>query len=141
MNIYYLRTTDYPTLLELGRRLGIVRFDYDEYSEPDEEGIVTGIGEPTVTATDGGYLDYIGVIERPTGENDSEGAPVTAPIADSEGVPYIHANLITPYDIRVLAEASEDEVIQGALAQIASFFVTDEMGEATAPSLPHRVFA
>lgn len=131
MNTYYLRTTDYPTLLQLGEMLGVISLHYEAYTEEGEP-----IGEPTVVATDGGY-DYIGEIALPS--DDPEAAPEY--ISNADGVPYIHANLITPHDIRSLAVASDDPVIQAALGQIAAFFVADEDGNARAPALPHRVFA
>jgi hypothetical protein len=131
MNTYYLRTINYPQLLDFGTRLGVIAMTYEAY---DEEGLP--IGEPTISATDCGYLDYIGVIERPTGVEDE-----TAPITNPDGIPYIHANLITPHDLRALAIASDDPEIQGALADIVGWFVTDELGNAVAPQHPHRVFA
>jgi hypothetical protein len=130
MNTYYLRTIDYPQLLDFGVALGVLQATYDEHDEDGEP-----IGEPTISATDNGYLDYIGIIERPTGVEDE-----TAPIVNPDGVPYIHANLITPHDIRALAEASDDPEIQAALSDIAAWFIVDEEGNAVAPANPHRVF-
>jgi hypothetical protein len=130
MNTYYLRTIDYPQLLDFGTRLGVIAMTYEAY---DEEGLP--IGEGTPYATDCGYLDYIGVIERPTGVEDE-----TAPITNPDGIPYIHANLITPHDIRALAEASTDPEIQAALTDIAGWFVVDAEGNATIPNHPHRIF-
>jgi len=144
MNDYYLRTTDYSTLLALGAKLGVILLHYAEYDETEGENgeiIRAPIGEPVVMATDGGCFDFIGEIQRPTGELDAEDNPVMAPIADAEGVAYIHANLRTPHDIRAIAEASDDPVIQAALGQIAAFFVADELGNAVPPNMPHRVFA
>jgi hypothetical protein len=124
MNTYYLRTINYPQLLDFGVTLGVLQATYDEY---DEEGLP--IGEPTISATDNGYLDYIGEITR-----DEE------VITNPDGVPYLHANLITPHDIRALAMASDDPEIQAALADIAAWFIVDEQGNAVAPANPHRVF-
>jgi len=135
MNTYYLRTIDYPQLLEMGVKLGVLAIAYEAY---DEEGLP--IGDGTVYATDCGYLDYIGIIERPTGDTDEDGLPVTTPIVNPDGIPYIHANLITPHDIKVLAEASTDPEIQAALSDIAGWFVVDAEGNATAPNHPHRIF-
>jgi hypothetical protein len=131
MNTYYLRTINYPQLLDFGTRLGVIAMTYEAY---DEEG--APIGEGTPYATDCGYLDYIGVIERPTGVEDE-----TAPITNPDGIPYIHANLITPHDLRALAIASTDPEIQAALADIAGWFVTDGLGNVVAPAQPHRMFA
>jgi hypothetical protein len=124
MNTYYLRTINYPQLLDFGARLGVIAMTYEAY---DEEGLP--IGEPTISATDNGYLDYIGTIER-----DEE------VITNPDGVPYIHANLITPHDLRALAIASTDPEIQAALADIAGWFVVDGEGNAVAPQHPYRVF-
>jgi hypothetical protein len=130
MNTYYLRTINYPQLLDFGARLGVIAMTYEAY---DEEG--APIGDPTISATDNGYLDYIGIIERPTGVEDE-----TAPITNPDGIPYLHANLITPHDIRALAVASDDPEIQAALADIAGWFVVDSEGNAVAPQHPYRVF-
>jgi hypothetical protein len=135
MNTYYLRTINYPQLLDFGVALGVLQATYDEYDEDGEP-----VGEPTISATDCGYLDYIGVIERPTGDADMDDLPVMAPIVNPDGIPYIHANLITPYDIRALAEASDDPEIQAALSDIANWFIVDEEGNAVPPQHPHRVF-
>jgi hypothetical protein len=135
MNTYYLRTIDYPQLLEMGVKLGVLAIAYEAY---DEEGLP--IGDGTVYATDCGCLDYIGIIERPTGDTDEDGLPVTTPIVNPDGIPYIHANLITPHDIKALAEASTDPEIQAALTDIAGWFVVDAEGNATIPNHPHRVF-
>ena len=124
MNTYYLRTIDYPQLLDFGTRLGVIAMTYEAY---DEEG--APIGEPTISATDCGCLDYIGEISK-------DEVVITNP----DGIPYIHANLITPYDIRALAEASTDPEIQAALADIAGWFVVDAEGSATIPNHPHRIF-
>jgi hypothetical protein len=135
MNTYYLRTIDYPQLLEMGVKLGVLAIAYEAY---DEEGLP--IGDGAVYATDCGCLDYIGIIERPTGDTDEDGLPVTTPIVNPDGIPYIHANLITPYDIKALAEASTDPEIQAALTDIAGWFVVDAEGNATIPNHPHRIF-
>jgi hypothetical protein len=124
MNTYYLRTIDYPQLLEMGVKLGVLAIAYEAH---DEEGLP--IGEGTPYATDCGYLDYIGEITR-----DEE------VIVNGDGIPYIHANLITPHDLRALAIASDDPEIQAALSDIAGWFVVDAEGNATIPNHPHRVF-
>jgi hypothetical protein len=124
MNTYYLRTINYPQLLDFGTRLGVIAMTY---AERDEEG--APIGEGTPYATDCGYLDYIGEITR-----DEE------VIVNGDGIPYIHANLITPHDLRALAIASTDPEIQAALADIAGWFVVDSNGNAVAPQHPTRMF-
>ena len=124
MNTYYLRTIDYPQLLEMGVKLGVLAIAYEAY---DEEGLP--IGDGAVYATDCGCLDYIGEISK-------DEAPITNP----DGIPYIHANLITPHDIKALAEASTDPEIQAALTDIAGWFVVDAEGNATIPDHPHRIF-
>ncbi len=124
MNTYYLRTVNYPQLLEMGVKLGVLAIAYEAY---DEEGLP--IGEGTPYATDCGCLDYIGEISKDE-----------VVIVNPDGIPYIHANLITPHDIRALAEASTDPEIQAALSDIAGWFVVDAEGNATIPNHPHRVF-
>jgi len=113
MNTYYLRTIDYPQLLDMGVKLGVL--------QSTEDG--------AVYATDCGCLDYIGEISKDE-----------VVIKNPDGIPYIHANLITPHDIRALAEASTDPEIQAALTDIAGWFVVDAEGNATIPNHPHRVF-
>jgi hypothetical protein len=124
MNTYFLRTVNYPQLLDMGVKLGVLAITYEAY---DEEGV--SVGEGTVYATDCGCLDYIGEISKDE-----------VVIVNPDGIPYIHANLITPYDIRALAEASTDPEIQAALSDIAGWFVVDAEGNATAPNHPHRIF-
>jgi hypothetical protein len=134
-NDYYLRTVDYPTLLELGRKLGVIELHYESY---DEEG--AGIGEPSVNAVifdaEGalvysGAYQYLGELYDPEGEI----------IVNGEGTPYIHANLRTTADLRALAMASTDPEVQAALVSLGSFFVTDGEGNTVAPALPYNVFA
>jgi hypothetical protein len=146
MNTYYLRTIDYPQLLEMGVKLGVLAIAYEAYEDQEQEVdgmtviVKVPIGDGTVYATDCGCLDYIGIIERPTGDTDEDGLPVTTPIVNPDGVPYLHANLITPHDIRALAEASDDPEIQEALADIGDWFIVDEEGNAVPPNNPHRIF-
>jgi hypothetical protein len=104
--------------------LGVIAMTYEAYDEDGEP-----VGEPTISATDCGMLDYIGEIER-----DGE------VIVNGDDVPYIHANLITPHNLRALAIASTDPEIQAALADIAGWFVVDAEGNATIPNHPHRMF-
>ena len=150
MNTYYLRTIDYPQLLEMGVKLGVLAITYEAYEDQEQEVdgmtviVKVPVGDGTVYATDCGCLDYIGIIERPTGDTDDDEfgmtVAVTTPIVNPDGIPYIHANLITPHDIRALAEASTDPEIQAALSDIAGWFVVDAEGNATIPDHPHRVF-
>jgi hypothetical protein len=141
MNTYYLRTIDYPQLLEMGVKLGVLAIAYEAYEDQEQEVdgmtviVKVPVGDGTVYATDCGYLDYIGIIERPTGVEDE-----TDPIVNPDGVAYLHANLITPHDLRALAIASDDPEIQAALGDIAAWFIVDEEGNAVAPQHPHRVF-
>ena len=114
MNTYFLRTINYPQLLEMGVKLGVL--------QPTED------GDPI--ATDCGCLDYIGEISKDE-----------VVIVNPDGIPYLHANLITPHDLRALAMASTDPEIQAAMADIAEWFVTDAEGNPVAPNNPHRVFA
>jgi hypothetical protein len=134
-NDYYLRTVDYPTLLELGRKLGVITLHYESY---DEEG--SGIGDPSVNAvifdtagnlTYSGAFQYLGELHNPEGEI----------ITNPEGVPYIHANMRTTADLRALAMASTDTEVQAALLSLGNFFVTDGSGNAVAPALPYNVWA
>jgi hypothetical protein len=146
MNTYYLRTINYPQLLEMGVKLGVLAIAYEAYEDQEQEVdgmtviVKVPVGDGTPYATDCGCLDYIGIIERPTGDTDEDGLPVMTPIVNPDGIPYIHANLITPHDIKALAEASTDPEIQAALTDIAGWFVVDAEGNATIPNHPHRIF-
>jgi hypothetical protein len=134
-NDYFLRTVDYPTLLELGRKLGVIELHYAEY---DEEG--AGIGDPTVNAVifdAAGALVYSGAFQYLGELHDPEGEIIT----NGDGIPYIHANLRTTADLRALAMASTDPEVQAALVSLGNFFVTDGEGNAVAPALPYNVFA
>lgn len=144
-NDYYLRTVDYPTLLQLGVKLGVITLNYESYSEPDEDGNVTPIGEPTVNAVIfnaagalvySGAYQYLGVLYHPA-VDDAEPLPIVNP----DGVPYTHANLRTTADLKALAEASTDPEVQAALLSLGSFFVTNAEGQAVAPALPYNVWA
>ena len=125
MNTYFLRTVNYPQLLDMGVKLGVLAITYEAY---DEEGVP--VGEGTVCATDCGCLDYIGKISKDE-----------VVIVNPDGIPYLHANLITPHDLRALAMASTDPEIQAAMADIAEWFAIDAEGNPVAPNNPHRVFA
>jgi len=139
MNKYYIRciAEDWNTLLHLGEKLGAIRL----YYETDEE--CNPIGEPSISATQGGAWDYIGQIFEPTGEVDSEGKEVMASIKDEHGNDYLHANLITPIalgETALTVRGTDEEVAEG-LANLAKFFLLDEQGNARAPANPVRVFA
>lgn len=147
MNKYYIRTlpTDWPTLLKLGEKLGAITLSYETGQQTDKYGNVTtvNVGEPTVSATEGGAWDYIGEIQEPTGELDEEGNQLTATVTDVNGIAYWHANLITPLALGELAasmQGTDAEVAEG-LANLAKFFLLDAQGNARAPSKPTRVFA
>ena len=144
-NDYFLRTIEYSTLLDLGCKLGVITLNYESYSEPDEDGNTTPVGEPSVNAVifnDAGALVYAGayqyldVLYHPA-VDDAEPLPIVNP----DGVPYIHANLRTTADLKTLAEASTDPEVQAALVSLGSFFVTDSEGQAVAPALPYNVWA
>ena len=132
MNNYYIRCkqSDWPELLALGEKLGAVK--------------VTDEG---VFATNGGAWDYIGEIHKPTGvmltDADGNQYPEMAPVLDPEGVPYWHANLITPLALGELAISMQGDNpdIAAALAELGRFFLLDAEGNARLPTQPHRVFA
>lgn len=147
MNKYYIRTipSDWPTLLKLGEKLGAITLNYETEQQTDEDGNVTtiNVGEPIVSATEGGAWDFIGEIYKPTGELDKDGNPLTSPVTDANGVAYWHANLITPLALGELAASMQgtDEEIAEGLANLSKFFLLDAQGNARAPSQPTRVFA
>lgn len=126
MNDYYLRCipADYDRMIAIGVALGAVTV---------EEGVVT--------PTQGGVWDYIGEIAEQTGVDD-EGNPITAPVSDANGVPYIHINLRTPIALGETAQqmAQEHPEVAEGLAELGRFFLLDAEGNARAPSAPLRVF-
>ena len=128
MNQYALRTTPdlWPTLIANGITLGAI--------QQDEDGNVSAIN---------GAWDYIGEIHEPTGEVDEEGLPITAPITDEQGTPYLHANLKTPLDLLQVAQqmASQDQAIADGLTNLTSFFIIDSRtGLARFPNSPVRTW-
>lgn len=141
LNMYYLRCipADWNTMIALGEKLGIIKLQY----KTDLEGNILATEEPAVVATEGGAWDYIGEIKRPTGELDAEGNPIMETITNEQGIPYIHANLISPINMYETAKdmAGTEEEIATALANLGKFFLLDAQGDARAPSQPHRVFA
>lgn len=126
--MYYLRAAElnWDTLVQLGIKLGAIAIN----------------SEGAVVATGGGAWDYIGKIYKPTGEVYEDGSPVTSPITDAQGNPWLHANLLSPVDLRAVAEelAVTDQEVAQALADLGMYFVTDVDGVVTAPVAPHRVF-
>lgn len=126
-NDYFLRTVDYPTLLDLGCKLGVITL----HTEGEQ------VTVNAVIFDDAGALVYSGAYQYLGKLTNSEGAIIVNP----EGVPYIHANLRTTADLRTLAMASTDPEVQAALLSLGSFFVTDAEGQAVAPVFPHNVWA
>lgn len=130
MQTYYLRTipADYEQMIALGVTLDAIQINDEVISAP------------------GGCWDYIGPIYVPTGETiqtEFGPQPVMVPRCDPDGNPYVHANLITPVNLREAAEAlaaARPEIAAG-LADLSKYFVTDADGNAVAPAQPHRVFA
>ena len=131
MNQYALRTTPdlWPTLIANGITLGAI--------QQDEDGNVSAIN---------GAWDYIGEIHEPTGETqtiDGVETPITAPITNDQGVPYLHANLKTPLDLLKVAQqmASQDQAIADGLSNLTSFFIIDSRtGLARFPNSPVRTW-
>ncbi len=119
MNDHYLRCveTDRTTLVQLGVVLGALAIDPD-----------TG----TVSAP-GGAWDEIG--HKPDWQTG-------LPICDPHGVPYWHANLRTPVDLRAVATALAPThlAIAAGLAVEGRYFVVDAAGAAVPPAYPARVF-
>ena len=126
-NDYYLRTVDYPTLLQLGVKLGVITL----HTEGDQVTVNAVIFDDAGALVYSGAYQYIGELLN------AEGAIIVNPA----GVPYIHANLRTTADLRALAMASTDPEVQAALLSLGSFFVTDAEGKAVAPALPYNVWA
>lgn len=132
MNNYYIRCKqiDWPELLAIGEKLGAVK-----------------VTEDGVFATNGGAWDYIGEIHKPTGvmltDADGNQYPEMAPVLDPEGVPYWHANLITPLALGELAISMQGDNpdIAKALAELSRFFLLDAEGNARLPTQPIRVWA
>jgi len=127
MNNYALRALpqDWDELITKGIALSILQQD-------DETGIIS--------ATQLGSWDYIGEIHEPTGETeivDDVEQPVMVPITDEHGTAYLHANLLTPFDI--LKEVQQQ--MPEELANISKFFILDSVtGLARLPAQPRRVW-
>jgi hypothetical protein len=136
MNDYYLRCieTDVPTLIALGTLLGALE------TLTDDDGVSRVVAP-------GGALDIIGaVMSWDSGTMETiEGRSVRVgqtPSCDSNGVPYWHANLRTPVDLRGVAEkiAAENPGVAAGLADLSKFFVVDADGAAVPPKILHRVY-
>lgn len=129
LNTYYIRVLpdNYPILLALGERMGAIRVSED--------------GE--VSATTGAW-DYIGEIYINGPDTDEEGNSIQVPIANDEGIAYIHANIATELDLLAIGQqmAQEDAEIAVALSDLSNWFVINEATRlATRPKNPHRIFA
>lgn len=141
MNKYFIRTiaADYPQLMALGQLLGVIEV-LPAMAEPFEQ-------PARIHALGGGFWDFIGPIDVPTGEFVSltygPPVPVMAPLRDSLGHEYIHVNIQTPVNLKEAATAlaqAHPEVAAG-LANLGKYFLLDAEGNARAPSQPHREFA
>lgn len=129
-NKYFIRTiaADYPVMIALGKALGALA----EF-------------EGTIYAP-GGTWDPIGPIHKPTGEmvdTPMGPQPVLTPLVDGDGNEYIHANILTPVNLKetAVAMAAAHPEIAAGLADLGKFFLLDAEGNARAPTNPHRVFA
>lgn len=131
-NDYYLRTVEYPTLLQLGVKLGVIEL----HTEGEEVTVNAVIFDSAGALVYSGAYQYLGVLYHPA-VDDAEPLPIVNP----DGVPYTHANLRTTADLRALAMASTDPEVQAALVSLGNFFVTDEAGNAVAPAHPYNVWA
>ena len=131
-NDYYLRTVEYPTLLDLGCKLGVITLQ----TEGEQVTVNAVIFDSAGALVYSGAYQYLGVLYHPA-VDDAEPLPIT----DPDGVPYIHANLRTTADLKALAEASTDPEVQAALLSLGNFFVTDAEGQPVAPALPYNVWA
>ena len=123
MNTYYLRcrASHYSTLVARGIRMGAIQQLY---------GQICPVGN--------GCWDYIGV---KVPESSVE-TPNPEPVGGAED-PFVHVNFRTEHDLRSLAMAAAmagDTDIAAGMSEIASYFITDENGNAAAPNVPLRVF-
>jgi hypothetical protein len=122
MNDYYLRCrmSDFPTMLGLGRALGVIQYI---------DGKITPVGE--------GVWDEIGWKYPAVDEGKPQGEP-----AGGAADPWMHVNFRTKHNIRAISEqlASARPDIAAGLAQLPRYFITDDEGNAVAPEVPLRVF-
>lgn len=145
-NDYYVRAlpADWPELLQLGEKLGAISVSYPHRTDelqPDGA-VVTELGEPVIAANHGGAWDYLGEIQRPTGELDAEGNPIMAPVAAPDGTPYLHANLRTPISLGAVARklAATDPTVAEAMQRLDRYFLLDDEGSPRLPRQPVRVW-
>lgn len=145
-NDYYIRAlpADWPELLQLGEKLGAISVSYPHRTDelqPDGT-VVTELGESVIAAQHGGAWDYLGEIQRPTGELDAEGKPIMAPVAAPDGTPYLHANLRTPISLGAVARklAATDPEVAEAMQRLDRYFLLDDEGSPRLPRQPVRVW-
>ena len=84
----------------------------------------------------------LGEIQRPTGELDAEGNPISAPVAAPDGTPYLHANLRTPISLGAVARklAATDPEVAEAMQRLDRYFLLDDEGTPRLPRQPVRVW-
>lgn len=139
------RMDDVPQLYALAARLGALAplTDLEGNVLPDTYGLAP--------ERRGGW-DVIGPILRPTGQmvtvTAPDGAPLEvpemAPVLDSDGVPFWHANLRIDMDLATRAAelAPSDPAIADGLSDLARWFVVnEETGRARLPKNPARCWA
>lgn len=89
----------------------------------------------------GGIWDYVGY--KMVGDLPLEGEIDTrVPLDDGNGNKYIHVNVLTPINVKDVAEAlavSTPEIAI-ALSKIPEYFITDAEGNAKLPEVPLRIF-
>jgi len=130
-NTYFIRTADKETLLALAVQIGLLNEDH-QLKDPHA-----------------GIWDPIGPLYKPTGnmvETEMGEVPEMAVIADADGNPYWHANLMLYTQslgdmARAAYEADPTPELGAALASIPSYFVADAEGTPVAPTMPARAFA
>lgn len=132
-NTYFIRTTDKDTLLDLAVQIGLLIEDEGQHYMADPHA---------------GIWDPIGPIYRPTGgtvSTEMGDVPEMVVVADSNGTPYWHANLLL-YELslgdmaRAAYAADPTPELAQALQSIPLYFVADQDGTPVAPTAPARVF-
>ena len=149
-NDYYIRAlpADWPELLQLGEKLGAItvscapRTDELPLELRPDGTVAPELGERVIAANHGGAWDYLGEIQRPTGELDPEGNPIMAPVAAPDGTPYLHANLRTPISLGAVARklAVTDPEVAEAMQRLDRYFLLDDEGSPRLPRQPVRVW-